>query len=156
MRLKRKEEPSFFMGQYAAKLSRRGSFSLPKAFHRKLLAEGGGKRRLYFLRLEGALCIYSAEGLPERMRQISAAQESTVTRYLWAQASEGEISCSVTGRVTIPPRLLEASGLTPGERLTLVGMKDCIEVWSQQAWDAVMLSLEQDDDIMRRLDEILR
>lgn len=154
--MKQQKTPLSFMGQYAAQLSRRGSFRLPAAFCRKLLAEGDGKRRLYFFRLEGVLCIYSAEGLPERMRQVTATQEKGIARFLWAQTAEAELSRCIPGRVVIPPRLLEASGLDPGDKLALLGAMDHVEVWPAQAWVDEMRGMEQDSDFKNSLDNMLR
>ena len=51
----------------------------------------------------------------------------------------------------IPAALRECAGLE--KDVVLAGVGDCIEIWSQERWDALNLDTENDDiaDTMERL-----
>jgi MraZ protein len=71
------------------------------------------------------------EGLLEGMHPLS---ENYVKIERYYNAYAAELDLDAAGRVMIPAKLLEASGL--GRELSVVGVGNRIEVWNRDAWKA--------------------
>jgi MraZ protein len=121
-----------FVGTFEHTLDDKGRLVLPPSF-RGRLTDGG-----YVTPYENCLAIWTYEGfqgfsdrLGAKVRSAEAPNNSL--RLFLAAASE--VKPDAQGRITLPPRLRDMTGLA--SEAVLTGAGDHIEIWTQPAWNAV-------------------
>lgn len=120
-----------FNGEYEHSLDDKGRLIVPKAF-RDDFAQG-----LYVTRgIEGCVWIFT---LPV-WRNISEALNSSLLtstsarrldRILYTGMEQG---LDRQGRVLLPQYLREHAGIAPSEQVTVLGVKNRLEVWNRELW----------------------
>lgn len=130
-----------FNGEYEHSLDDKGRMIVPKAF-RDDFEEG-----LYVTRgIEGCIWIFT---LPA-WRSISESLESTqltstrargLDRILYTGMEQG---LDKQGRVLLPQYLREHGGIELGETVTVLGIKNRLEVWNRHRWREHSARLIQD------------
>ena len=146
-----------FCGEYETSIDENGGFILPEAFREKLSANADNKPQLYFLFLHDALCVFSVHVLHAMVDSFRNQPDQSVARAIWYRASNGQGEWSSEGKTHIPHPLLEQAGILPGSKISLVGMKNRIEIWDTKQWKKYQEEMDSlleplMEDIWRKLD----
>lgn len=88
---------------------------------------------------DGSLAIYTQEILEELGRRLAgtspvAQEHRSFSRLFYAQAQMAEIDRQ--GRLRIPPELAQLAKIT--SEVVLLGVRDHMELWDAQIWDAYL------------------
>lgn len=92
------------------------------------------------------LCIFPMQvwnDLTSRLSTLPLAQARAARRYLYSGAISTVLDSQ--GRVLVPQNLRDMIGAQIGEKLTLVGADDCIEIWKTSDWEAYDIESHSDD-----------
>ena len=155
---KDREANYFFSGQYEIKLDEQGRFALPAIMQEKLSLMAAGEKRLVFIIL-GQLHIYSIDDFNQLLKRADAGgskrsvDEVAFYRWLYAEAEGAE--WDKNGVVEIPRKILDKARFQAGDELMMVGMKNWIELWRPDNWEAEKKKLEFTDVELSRIHEIL-
>ena len=121
-----------FLGTFEHSLDDKGRVVLPSAF-RSALAEGG-----VLAKLDDCIGLWTPEEfekvaalLQEKVREGQVSQDAL--RVFAADAAT--VRPDSQGRISLPPRLREHSGLD--RELVINGRLDRIEIWSTERWSGV-------------------
>ena len=121
-----------FLGTFEHSLDDKGRVVLPSAF-RSALAEGG-----VLAKLDDCIGLWTPEEfekvaalLQEKVREGQVSQDAL--RVFAADAAT--VRPDSQGRISLPPRLREHSGLE--RELIINGRLDRIEIWSTERWSGV-------------------
>jgi MraZ protein len=123
---------------------------LPPAFRLAFPPDGDdAQRSVIFLKsLEGSLWLYRAHEWDEKLtvmrHQLDDQQSRLFMHYMVAQSIPSEIDKK--GRLSIPKELREYADI--GSELVLIGLYDRLELWSPSRWDAYLLRLEDQHDLL--------
>ena len=123
-----------FCGEYETSIDENGGFILPEAFREKLSSNADNKPQFYFLFLHDALCVFSVHVLHAMVDSFINNQYQSLARAIWYLASDGQGEWSLEGKTHVPHPLLEQAGILPGSKISLVGMKNRIEIWDTKQW----------------------
>ena len=139
-----------FEGQYNHTIDAKGRLSIPSKFREQLGDEFHVTRGM-----DGCLFVYDNENWVAFEKSLMSLPKfnSKDLRNLRRIFISGAASVEVDkqGRILIPAALRECAGLE--KDVVLAGVGDCIEIWSQERWDALDLNTENDDlaETMERL-----
>lgn len=135
-----------FLGQYTHTIDSKNRLTIP-ARYRAALASGayivqGFERNLY---------VYTTETfhkLAERANTHSPTDPEVraMRRVVFGGATEASLDS--TGRILIPPFLLEYAELDA--EVTIVGSGDYFEIWSKAAWERVLESVSDPEANAKR------
>ena len=95
----------------------------------------------------------SAVFLPFLRNLLSISVANREAQRALATFGEGadEVSCDRQGRITLPPNLLEASGIE-GPAL-LIGAVTTIQIWNPESWEAHRMGSDECMDVLSGLSE---
>lgn len=139
-----------FEGQYNHTIDTKGRLSIPPKFRDEL-----GSTFHVTRGMDGCLFVYDNENwaIFEKSLMSLPKFNSKELRNLRRIFISGAASVEVDkqGRILIPAALRECAGLE--KDVVLAGVGDCIEIWSQERWDALDLDTESDElaETMERL-----
>ena len=126
-----------FLGQYTHTLDSKNRLTIP-ARYRAALSSGA-----YIVQgFDRNLLVYTTETF-QKLANRASTHSSTdpevraMWRVVFGRASE--VSLDSTGRILIPPFLLEYARLD-GD-VTIVGSGDYFEIWSKEAWAEELVSV---------------
>lgn len=155
---KEREAKFFFSGQYEIKLDNNGRFALPQIMQEKLSCSADGENKLIFIFL-GQLLIFSIDDFSRLLKRADAGgskrRVDEVAFYRWLYAEAMEAAWDDSGEIEIPRKILDKTGLKAEDELLMIGMKNWIEVWSPEDWEAEVKKLEFSDEELTRIHEIL-
>lgn len=125
----------------------------------KLIATSDGESKLMLIYLE-TLRIYALDDFRQLLYR---ANDGKVQRgfndaalYIrWIAAEAMEVAWDDKGAVEIPRRILDKTGFQVGDDLVIAGMRDWIEVWRPDAWEAEMKKYELSDEQMALINDFL-
>jgi MraZ protein len=124
-------------GTFFRSLDEKQRFAIPKRIRDQLGTDNG----TLFLApgMDGSLAIYSADAFSRLADQLAGNSPTeqdvrAFSRLFYAQAQS--IDMDRQGRVRIPPELCLWAGLD--KEIALLGVRDHLEVWHRQRWDAYM------------------
>lgn len=119
-----------FLGEYEHTIDSKGRLSIPARFRSELeegliLTRGLGDHLLVFPPGEWARFIGDM-----RQRELTLIESQTISRYLFAKASD----CTLDkhGRVLIPAPLRQYAGLSTD--VVVVGVNTHLEIWDRERW----------------------
>ena len=146
-----------FRGNYPAKIDEKGRLKMPSAF--KLLADADHIRDFYVTSVNGDFAeIWPMAAWKKREDQLADASEfdASARKYLartsyWGQ----EVDMDVQARLVLPQILRKSAGLDDVE-VTVIGMRDHIEVHNRQKFEAELKAEEFTADDRRAMAELLR
>lgn len=122
-----------FVGTFEHTLDDKGRVVLPTTF-RSRLAEGG-----FLTPYQNCLALWAPkefEDFVERLREKLRNQQAAPNALRALTANAAEIKPDGQGRIAIPPRLREYSGLDGGG-VVLTGSLDHIELWNSSQWSQI-------------------
>ncbi len=127
------------MGEYDHALDDKGRLTVPARFREAL-----GERFVVTVGLDGCLSGYAMaewERLTERLKDLPMTNRDAraFIRLLLAGATEVELDKQ--GRILIPPRLRQASGIA--SEAVLVGVGSRLEIWARDRWEAYQESVKE-------------
>jgi MraZ protein len=135
-----------FLGQYTHTIDSKNRLTIP-ARYRAALASGayivqGFERNLYVYTTE------TFQKLAERANTHSPTDPEVraMRRVVFGGATEASLDS--TGRILIPPFLLEYAELDA--EVTIVGSGDYFEIWSKDAWERVLESVSDPEANAKR------
>jgi MraZ protein len=130
-----------FLGQYRHNLDEKGRLTIPARL-RESFVDGafltqGFDRNLRLLTEAAFTALY------QKLSQLNTTDPTTrdLRRLLLANAQQVEID--KIGRILVPQFLREFAGLE--NEAVIVGVGDSVEIWSQEAWEAQALRLQDAD-----------
>jgi MraZ protein len=130
-----------FLGQYRHNLDEKGRLTIPARL-RESFVDGafltqGFDRNLRLLTEEAFTALY------QKLSQLNTTDPTTrdLRRLLLANAQQVEID--KIGRILVPQFLREFAGLEI--EAVIVGVGESVEIWSQEAWEAQALRLQDAD-----------
>ena len=96
---------------------------------------------------DGSLALYTEDGFSELAEQLSASPPTgqdvrAFSRLFYSQAQRIELDRQ--GRLRIPPELVELATLE--KDIVLVGVRDHLELWNRQSWQAYLERQRADYD----------
>jgi MraZ protein len=146
-----------FRGNHPAKIDEKGRLKLPSAF--KQLADSAGVKEFYVTSIEGK----SAEiwPLPEwqkREDQLAASSEfdDAARKYLARTSYWGQqVEMDAQSRIVLPQLLRKSAGLDDVE-VTVIGMRDHLEVHNRQKFEAELMASEFTASDRQAMAELLR
>jgi len=137
-------------GTFARSVDEKLRLAIPKPMREAL--EAAGRSVLYLAPgTDGSLAMYTEEAfsdLAERLGRVSPNAQDVrgFSRLFYARAQRIELDKS--GRVRIPVDLADWGGIT--KAVVLVGVRDHIELWDEQRWNAY---LQQNEPIYDEIAE---
>jgi MraZ protein len=139
-----------FAGEFRCIADRTGLYVLPPAFRLAFPPDGDeADRSIVFLKsLEGSLWLYRAREWEEKLtvmrRQLDDQQSRLFMHYMVAQSIPSEVDRK--GRLAIPKELREYADID--SELVLIGLYDRLELWSPDRWDAYLLRLGDQHELL--------
>ena len=142
------------VGDYQVKADSKGRIAVPSAFRKQLVASGEGEFVLRKDIFQNCLVLYpraewdkKVEYLRVTLNEFNRAHKKFKTQFFRDTA---ELSIDSSGRVLLPKRLLELTGI--GKDMILAGMDQTIEIWDKKVYeDNAML----EDDFADLAEDIL-
>lgn len=130
-----------FSGEYNVSIDLKGRISIPAPF-RDELREEYQSQSLFVTRNEEGLVAYPPacwKDICEKVEQLPASpKKDAIWRIRIAPAQE--CSFNAQGRIQIPQSLRSSAGLE--KDVVVIGVRNKIEIWSQQAHEAVIAKSE--------------
>ncbi len=100
--------------------------------------------------------IYTAEEWQKFMEKLDTMDENKSDIRKYKRVFTGyayDCECDSHGRVIIPAELKKITGID--KEVVLIGVSNCIEVWSKQRWDAYEKDATSNlDEIAEKLSEL--
>lgn len=126
------------LGEHRYQMDAKGRISLPAKF-RESLAEG------VFLTLgqDGCLFAFPQEEWDKRRSEVQSLGISDAKNRAYARMFFGNaerVDLDAQGRLVLPLKLRATAGL--GRDVTVVGVSDRLEIWSQEAWEQYLRTHE--------------
>ncbi len=140
-----------FIGEYNYLIDEKKRLAMPVKF-RNLL----GKKAVITKGLDQCLFIFPVKEwktLAEKISKLPLAQSDArgFTRLMLGGAME--VSIDSMGRILVPDYLKKYAGLE--KKISVIGVLNRIEVWSEEAWDKYKNQTEKEgDNIAERLKEL--
>lgn len=140
-------------GSYSARIDDKGRLKIPAAF--KAVVDGQAAGGLYVTSLTGdSVRVYPMPvwmAIEERLSRMPSTHPARM-KFLDRVNYYGQVcDLDVQGRVSIPPRLRDAAGMT-GE-VDVLGQADFLEVWNHERFLAKLQREPFTDDDARSLSE---
>lgn len=146
-----------FRGNHPAKIDEKGRLKLPSAF--KALVESAAVNEFYVTSLEGDFAqIWPLPEWQKREDQLAASSEfeEAARKYLARTSYWGQqVEMDSQSRIVLPQLLRKAAGLDDVE-VTVIGMRDHIEVHNRQKFEANLQAEVFTADDRRSMAELLR
>lgn len=143
-----------FTGNINAKTDQKGRVFLPAAFRKILMANGVDGLILRRDVFQQCLVLYPIEVWNELVDSITRQTNpfdrrgrENLRRFV---ADSENISMDSDGRILIPKRYLQASGIE--QEVRFIGMDNTIEIWSRQAAEEL---LNNSDDFANSIEEMM-
>ena len=146
-----------FRGNHPAKIDDKGRLKLPSAF--KQLADAAEVKEFYVTSIEGDFA--QIWPLPEWQKREDRLAESSefeeaARKYLARTSYWGQqVELDVQARIVLPQLLRKSASLDDVE-VTVIGMRDHIEVHNRQKFEAAMQAEQFTADDRRTMAELLR
>ena len=146
-----------FRGNHPAKIDEKGRLKLPAAF--KALVESAAVNEFYVTSVEGDFA--QVWPLPEWQKREDRLAESSefdeaARKYLARTSYWGQqVEMDSQSRIVLPQLLRKAAGLDDVE-VTVIGMRDHIEVHNRQKFEANLQAEAFTADDRRAMAELLR
>lgn len=130
-----------FSGEFNVSIDLKGRISIPASF-RDLLREVHQSESLIVTRNENGLVAYPPKSWEEICAKVDAMPASPTKDAIWRVriAPAQECSFNAQGRIQVPQSLRSSAGLE--KDVVVIGMSGKIEIWSQQAHEAVIAKSE--------------
>ena len=133
----RKRRSGVFYGEYPSSVDDKGRVIIPAKLRDTAQAAGEGPGFVMRLGEDGCVTLYTPQQWRQLESQINKAPQNAKSarrhrRFVFSQADTAE--CDSQGRLRIPPRLLQAAGIT--KEVVVVGVSDQIELWEKGRWEA--------------------
>jgi MraZ protein len=147
---KRGKRGDMFAGEIQCIADRTGLFVLLPAFRLAFPLDGdeAGRNIIFLKLLEGSLWLYRAREWEEKLtvmrQQLDDQQSRLFVHYMVAQGIPSEVDKK--GSLAIPKELREYA--TIGSEPVLIGLYDRLELWSPSRWDAYLLQLEDQQELL--------
>jgi MraZ protein len=128
---------ALFLSNFRKKIDKKGRVSVPSTFRGVLAAESFNGIIAYqsFINPCVEACGMSRiEKLSERIESLDPFSEEHDAFSSTILGGSVQLSFDSEGRVTLPPELLEAAGIT--DELVFVGKGQTFEIWHPEAFDA--------------------
>jgi MraZ protein len=146
-----------FRGNHPAKIDEKGRLKLPSAF--KALLDSAEVKEFYVTSIDGT----SAQvwPLPEWLKredQLAASSEfdEAARKYLARTSYWGQqVETDAQTRIVLPQLLRKAAGLDDVE-VTVIGMRDHLEVHNRQKFEAELMACEFTASDRQAMAELLR
>ncbi len=125
-------------GEYTHTIDNKGRVLITNKLRNQIDAEEHGSNFYIVLGSNGILCLYP-EKCFERIvlaasPQTTAADEAVAfERITFALA--GKVELDSQGRILLNEKLRKRAGLEDEDNITLVGVRDHIELWNSQSWE---------------------
>lgn len=145
-----------FRGTSAINLDAKGRLAMPSRYRDELEQRCAGHLVITVDVNDPCLCIYPLaewQRVEEQLIRLPSAHEKTrlYKRVLIGNAED--LALDGSGRITIPQRLREFSGL--GKQVVLVGQLNKFQLWDEQQWNATLekdlAEIQQADDLPEEL-----
>jgi MraZ protein len=129
-----------FLGEYEHTLDGKGRLAIPARFRSQMsrgavLSKGMGS----------CLSLYTVEHWEQKSNELVARMDSDelrdFERRIYPSASEVELDGQ--GRVVVPAKLRAYAKLETN--VTIAGVRDHIEIWDREIWQAYQESLENEE-----------
>ena len=123
-------------GEYELRLDEKNRLSIPARVREQICPEEHGSAFYQVLGVNRILSLYP-ERLYQRIalavapRTVAPDESLTFDRVNFALAGRGELDRQ--GRVLLSEKIIRRAGLK--ERVTLIGVRDHLEVWDQEIWE---------------------
>jgi MraZ protein len=130
-----------FSGEFNVSIDLKGRISIPALF-RDELREIYRSESLFVTRNENGLVAYPPKQWEEICAKVEALPASPKKDAVWRIriAPAQECSFNAQGRIQIPQSLRTSAGLE--KDVVVIGIRNKIEIWSQQAHEAVIAKSE--------------
>ena len=130
-----------FSGEFNVSIDLKGRISIPASF-RDELREVYKSGSLFVTRNEDGLVAYPPERWEEICANVEKLKPSPQKDAIWRIriAPAQECNFNAQGRIQIPQSLRNSAGLE--KDVVVIGMRDKVEIWSQQAHEAVIAKSE--------------
>lgn len=130
-----------FSGEFNVSIDLKGRISIPALF-RDELREIYQSESLFVTRNENGLVAYPPKQWEEICAKVEALPASPKKDAVWRIriAPAQECSFNAQGRIQIPQSLRTSAGLE--KDVVVIGIRNKIEIWSQQAHEAVIAKSE--------------
>jgi MraZ protein len=146
-----------FRGNHPAKIDEKGRLKLPSAF--KQLAESARVNEFYVTSVEGDFAqIWPLPEWLKREDQLAASSEfeEAARKYLARTSYWGQqVEMDAQSRIVLPQLLRKSAGLDDVE-VTVIGMRDHVEVHNRQKFEAALQAESFTADDRRAMAELLR
>lgn len=130
----------FFSGSAAVKLDEKNRFVLPQAMRHGLVEEGELKCTIA-LGLNGCLAIYRRSDIDEIVERFRKKQHSPRFAKFFTLffSTLYHTTCDAVGRLTLPPSLKAAAGVS--QEIVVAGVLNKIEIWPKEVYNTELSRL---------------
>lgn len=146
-----------FRGNHPAKIDEKGRLKLPSAF--KALVDSSEVKEFYVTSIDGRNAeIWPLPEWQKREDQLAASSEfdEAARKYLARTSYWGQqVEMDAQARLVLPQLLRKAASLDDVE-VTVIGMRDHLEVHNRQQFEAAMLADTFTADDRKAMAELLR
>ena len=132
------------IGEYRHTIDDKNRLSLPSKFRKEM-----GKKVVVTPGLDSCLFIFTIEEWEKVSGRLSVSESSMLSsdnrdfnRYLLGRAVEVDVDA--VGRMLIPDHLRRRAKLESA--VAFIGVKDRVELWNEEAWNAYVREVEQRAD----------
>jgi MraZ protein len=132
-------EPLLFYGQYPVELDRKSRMVIPAPLRHCIDPERDGKN-FYLLVGQNRRpwlypeLVYAKLRSQEKQDAIPGIEQSDYD--LMALAMADKVDADAQGRILIPAHTFEWTGIQKEQPLTLLGVRDHLELWDRNDWEA--------------------
>lgn len=142
------------VGDYQVKADAKGRIAVPSTFRKQLVALGEDEFVLRKDIFQNCLVLYpksewdkQVSYLREKLNEFNRAHKRFKAQFFRDTA---ELSMDASGRVLLPKRLMDLSGI--GKEMVLAGMDQTIEIWDKKIYEENAMS---EDDFADLAEDIL-
>lgn len=125
-------------GEYTHTIDNKGRVLITNKLRNQIDAEEHGSNFYIVLGTNGILCLYP-EKYFERIVLATAPQsiapDEAVAFERITFALAGKVELDSQGRILLNEKLRKRAGLEDEDNITLVGVRDHIELWNSQSWE---------------------
>jgi MraZ protein len=128
-------------GEFEHSLDAKGRLFLSNKLRSQIDCEEFGSTFYLHLGANGVLCLYPEKCFQQIALAVApgtGAPDEAVVYERLSFALAGKVELDRQGRLLIPEKLRKRAGLT--SNLTLVGIRDHIEIWNSDDWEAYLQS----------------
>lgn len=132
------------IGEFTHTLDIKKRLAIPARFRKEL-----GEKAILTRGLNNSLFLYSQEKwqkLTEKLSQLPVGQADTRSFLRLMFAGAVEVELDQLGRILIPDYLKSYADL--GQRVTIVGVYDRLEIWGEDRWEHYKAEVEKNTDMI--------